>query len=101
VEVGGELTRVGAERVRLAPLLGPLDLRRELQQATDQRLLSRLQAGLNDQLGPLGGGLRRARALGPTKDLADPGMRVLDVVDRVLVGSRPRQLEVDVDRGLV
>ena len=84
----------GPPRRRLADLL------RVLEEALDQRPLARLDAApVGSGIGPGGG--RLGRVAGLAQDAGDAGVRVLDVVDRVLARLAAGQVEVQVEGGFV
>ena len=96
VEVGGDRRRVGADAMGSAARRGLADLVGELEQALDEVPLGRLQR----RAGSRRPGLARL-AVGFAQDAGDTRVRVLHVVDGVVARLAPRQLEVEVDRGVV
>src|SRR5215831_9642834 len=90
VEVVGDADRIDRDRLGPPPFRCFRRVHRKLREALDQ------VAFLGRERGFRRGG-NRGRA-GPAQDPGDPGMRVLDVIDRVLLGPLGRQVDVDVDR---
>src|SRR6188508_3401342 len=90
VEVVGDADGVRREGMRAATLGRLGHDRGELGEPLDELTLRRLDRAR---------GLRGGRsALGVTQDAGDPGVRVLDVVDRVLVAALAGEVDVDVHR---
>ncbi len=90
VEVVGDPDRVGRDRLR-APLLGRVGGdARELGEPLHELALLR-----RERPGGLGGDGGVARV---AQDPGDAGVRVLDVVDRVLLRALGREVDVDLDR---
>src|SRR4051794_11236212 len=93
VEVVGDADGVRRQGVRTAALRRLGNERWELGESLDELALRRFDPAR---------GLRRGRPpLGVSQDARDSGVRVLDVVDRVLVGAFAREVDVDVHRLLV
>ena len=90
VEIVGDPDRVGRDRVRAAAGRRLGDDGGELGQALDQVALLVREPGR--RVG------RRRRLAGVAEDPGDAGVRVLDVVDRVLLALLGGQVDVDLDR---
>ncbi len=93
VERVGDLDRVVGQRVRATPLGRLGDDGRELGEPLDQFALLRRKRSSYQAGTWLGGGV--------AEDAGDPGMGVLDVVDRVLLGLLGGEVEVYLDRLVV
>ena len=88
----GEIVQICRDAVWLERTRSVLDHRREIHERLDQlRLLRQLQ---QREIGITSCDRRRID-LAHTKDPAHPGVRHLDVVDRILLRLRPREIDVE------